>query len=315
MSKQTLCYWFSKEPLVVRYVTFMGDDATIFPEERIYRLPFLHWHVPADRIERQYHIQLANRPQHVVHYLLNERDVCDEVVKRGIPATLFNHNAVIDENRFVIQSEVEKEFDAIYIARMNPFKRHVLARRISRLMLIAGRYAKGDDESYFSNVQAEMPQAEYVMFEPGRRLGPREVARQINRARVGLCLSACEGAMYAAVEYLLCGLPVVSTESVGGRSEWFDPEYVRIVPDNADAVNEAVQELVSLKISPHLIRGRTLSRMRQHRRRFIQLVQGIYNQAKVNRSFAKEWRSQFFNKFGRWRNVAEIMDAVHEDCR
>jgi len=299
----------------VRYVTFMGDDATIFPEERIYRLPFLHWHVTADRIERQYHIQLANRPRHVVNYLLNERDVFDEVVKRGIPATFFNQNAAIDERVFTIQPEVEKEFDAIYIARMNPFKRHLLARQIPRALLVAGCFAHGDDESYFEKVQAEMPHAEFRLVGPENRLGPRDVARQISRARVGLCLSACEGAMYAAVEYLLCGLPIVSTESVGGRSEWFDPQYVRIVPADPEAVSQAVQELVTLNISPHLIREWTLHRMFQHRQRFIDLVQGIYNREKVDREFSEQWKLQFFNKFGRWRKLDEIMDAVHEDCR
>ncbi|WP_164127899.1 glycosyltransferase, partial [Stenotrophomonas maltophilia] len=57
------------------------------------------------------------------------------------------------------------------------------------------------------------------------RLTPEAVNRVYNQAAVGLCLSAVEGAMCASMEYLMAGLPVVSTPSVGGRDVYFDPDY------------------------------------------------------------------------------------------
>jgi len=34
----------------------------------------------------------------------------------------------------------------------------------------------------------------------------------------------------------------------------------------------------------------------------------------LNRQFSQQWKSQFFNKFGHWWTLDEIMDAVDVDC-
>lgn len=49
-------------------------------------------------------------------------------------------------------------------------------------------------------------------------LDSEELNRCLNQCRLGLCLSAVEGPMYASIEYLLAGLPVVSTESFTASS-------------------------------------------------------------------------------------------------
>jgi hypothetical protein len=46
--------------------------------------------------------------------------------------------------------------------------------------------------------------------------------------------------MWAAFEYLLYGLPVVSTRSIGGRDRYFLGAYCRIVDDDPYAVAAAV---------------------------------------------------------------------------
>jgi glycosyltransferase involved in cell wall biosynthesis len=95
--------------------------------------------------------------------------------------------------------------------------------------------------------------------------------------------------MAALVEYLLCGLPVVSTASVGGRDVFFDDEYVKIVEDTPDAVRAGVAEIIRRRVSPELIRARTLERMQAHRERFVKLVQGMYDAEKNGRRFEAEW--------------------------
>ena len=48
---------------------------------------------------------------------------------------------------------------------------------------------------------------------------PQQVAYHLNRSQIGGLFSEEEGACYAATEYLLCGLPVVTTlAEAGGRS-------------------------------------------------------------------------------------------------
>lgn len=55
---------------------------------------------------------------------------------------------------------------------------------------------------------------------PPAFLPPAQVCAALNRGEVGLALSELEGACWASTEYLLCGLPVVSTPCSGGREVW-----------------------------------------------------------------------------------------------
>lgn len=54
--------------------------------------------------------------------------------------------------------------------------------------------------------------------------------------------------MFASMEYLLCGLPIVSTPSIGGRDVFFDKDYVEIVEPDPHAVKEAVIEMVRRRV-------------------------------------------------------------------
>lgn len=60
------------------------------------------------------------------------------------------------------------------------------------------------------------------------------------QSRCGLILSAEEGACFAAMEYLLCGLPVVTTPNIGGRDEFFDK---RLMPSGRSLRRKLWQKL------------------------------------------------------------------------
>jgi glycosyltransferase involved in cell wall biosynthesis len=202
----------------------------------------------------------------------------------------------------------------VYNARMAPFKRHHLARDVKRLLIIGGTTAEGDTQAYFQEVRRALPQADFTHAVNNAWLPPAKLALALNGSRVGLCLSAVEGAMYAAVEYLLCGLPVVSTASRGGRDEWFDPDFTRIVRDDPAAVADAVNELAAMNVSPQHVRQRTLRRLWPHRRRFVARIQDVYDSEQVGRDFAREWYSRFFHKMGYWRDPRQVMHYLAKDC-
>jgi len=306
--------WLSERPLILFYGSSpYYDVGTELPATRVYRLPVFHSHRTADHIEREYRERQSRRPQDVFHYLINERDVYLELAARGIPATFTNQNAMLDERIFSVQADEEKVYDAVYNARMLPLKRHALARRVPSLLMIGGAFFHDDSQEYFDQLRAEMPGAYFTHAEDNRWLMPKRIASLLNRARVGLCLSAKEGAMYVATEYLLCGLPVVSTVSVGGRSEWFDSDYVRVVPADPEAIHDAVQELIALQLSPHWIRDQTLRRVWEHRRRFIDVVQSIYDREGVARDFASEWPKKFRHKMGRWGDRGQVTQLLSAD--
>ncbi len=314
--KKTFYYWLSKNPPIIRHVLQLDQDiGELMPNKRIYRLINYHWYFKADEIE-QYHFQAKkNRTEHILHHLVNDQDLYLELIARGIPATFCNNNAFLDERIFTVQEDLEKKYDAVYNARMNPCKRHILAKEIEKLLIIGGVTSYDDSKEYFEQVKNKMPHAHYTCdIEDRQWIKLERIPYLLNSASVGLCLSALEGAMFAATEYLLCGLPVVSTISLGGRDVWFNNKYVRIVPDDPLAISNAVQELIELKLSPVWIRQQTLRKVWEHRQRFFQVVQNIYDFELVCKDFTREWYQKYFNKMGQYRDIERVMEYLEEDC-
>lgn len=191
-----------------------------------------------------------------VRFLFNSRDEYDRAVT-VFPercCLFFNNAALLNERKFRVL-EREKTFDAIYNARANTFKRHELTRDIANKAFLAydWKWADLDLET----------------------LGPRRIFRNLkgsgqirdtlNMARTGLILSAEEGACYASLEYLLCGLPVVSTPSLGGRDEYYTPRNSVICEPGPEAVaagvRTALRKLDDGAFDPETIRQEAVGRM------------------------------------------------------
>ena len=229
-------------------------------------------------LERLQHVRelLAAYPEVKVTFFCNSPRELPIVKHHALDAVLLPHNVFANERVFRIIAG-EKEFDAVYQASMKPFKRHYLANEIESLALIYSRHGYFAD--YFPRVQSELRHAVFLNGDPNagsyRQFTPAEVARRLNRARVGLCLSAEEGGNYASIEYMLCGLPVVSTVSEGGRELFFDDEFCTLVQPDAAAVRQAVADLVRRNIDPQLIRAAALQRIRPYRKQFIEYVNAI----------------------------------------
>ncbi len=118
--------------------------------------------------------------------------------------------------------------------------------------------------------------------------------------------------MYASTEYLLCGLPLISTRSKGGRDIFFDKKYVKIVDDNKVAVKEGVEELIKRDIDSNYIRIKTLEKMNLHRERFITLIQEIYDKEGANKKFRDEWNKIFVNKMLLWQDINLIKNYIEK---
>lgn len=164
------------------------------------------------------------------HILYNDATDRSTFEKHGFSGEIVNHNAFLDEDAVMRPLDVEKRFDAIYVARFAKFKRHELSAKVANLALVAGN-VHGAAECDI------IPEHVYKNAAP---LSELEVAVKINESRCGLILSAAEGACFSSSEYLLCGVPVVSTPSEGGRSVWYTAENSRIVDPTPEAVAAGV---------------------------------------------------------------------------
>lgn len=255
---------------------------------------------------------LASRfyPEHKVTFLCNTKGVSDTFRRAGLPSVFFNQNSLLDERIYKVMRNVPKEFDAVYNAQMERVKRYYLAVHVKRLALIT--YRIESQPRYYKSIRRILHQASWLNFESGwwKRLPDAQVAFHLNRARVGLILSKAEGANYATVEYMLCGLLVVSTKCSGGREEFFDEDYVKVVDATPQAVADGVDELIARRIDPDYIRRKTIEKMQAHREVFITLLQRICDREGIRRAVREEWPSIFFNKLLRWRSLGELKELA-----
>ncbi len=95
--------------------------------------------------------------------------------------------------------------------------------------------------------------------------------------------------MLASGEYLLSGLPIVSTPSIGGRHIYFDEEFCLVVPADPSSVAEAVDAMKARAIPRGYVRERTLKRMEQDRGRFLGLLNAILEESGAEPRFSMPW--------------------------
>jgi len=217
----------------------------------------------------------------------------------GLEALFCNQNCLIDERIYRPLPDSAKRFDAVYDARPKSYKRHELAEAIESLALLYSFDPEIDRPDEVARLATRLPHAHFFNHDPAGAYQPLDSAavnEKLNLCRVGLCLSHREGAMYASMQYLLSGLPVVSTASEGGRDVFFDDSVATIVAPNPCAVRDAVTTWLERDVDPAYVRAATMKKVEAHRERFIELIQSIYDQEGANRSFRSEWAQVFFDK-------------------
>jgi len=182
----------------------------------------------------------------------------------GVKGCYVSQNIYVDKDSFV-PLDCEKTYEAIYIAQLKRFKRHHLAKELGQIHIIAGDLKKR------KRFERMLPQATFN----DQPLSKLEIARVINSARCTLALSEVEGAMLASFESLLCGVPVVSTASRGGRDVFFNELNSLIVEPTTKAVAEGVAHFQTHRPDPHAIRARALKDIEVHKLRFCNYISDL----------------------------------------
>ena len=191
-----------------------------------------------------------------------------DILKEFSEVYLASHNAFLDPARYPLATRGKHKFDALYIARITPFKRHHLAEKIQNLHLI-GNYAE-KEKAYFEETMKNFSHAVWSQKVPSFFIG-----RKICEAACGLALSAIEGAMFSCGEYSLCGVPVVNTRNLGGRDTLLPEFAVRYAEDTADSVAENVAYYVDNPVDPAEIREGFLKLAQPQKEQIRELVNSI----------------------------------------
>jgi glycosyltransferase involved in cell wall biosynthesis len=198
------------------------------------------------------------------HLMVHARE--EEIWRKrlGVRGALISQNIFIDEKTYSIKP-LEKKYDAVYVAQMQPFKRHALASKVKNLYIVTGQS---------ENLHEFCPEVAHASYNQ-KRLDKSEVATVLNQSRCSLALSEIEGGMLAAFESTLCGIPIVSTPSKGGRDEFFTNINSVIVEPDALAVSNGVDKWIRNPIDPVLIRDEALQMQLKHRLKFCSYLSKI----------------------------------------
>ena len=210
----------------------------------------------------------------------------------GFHSILANQNCLIDYELFKIMDDgnVKAKYDMVMNCRPEMWKRPFLAEKVDNLAYIKG-YNYGAEVYDYNKL--------HYMYTNDRRLEVSEIVLIYNQSSCGGIFSEKEGACYVSSEYLLCGLPVISTESRGGRNTWYTKENSIIVEADEDAVLEAVQvcmeNVETGKMDRHQIRQTHIETTNQMRERIIRCCQYMFDLSKIEMDARGHWRKTYFH--------------------
>lgn len=235
-------------------------------------------------------------PENII-FLSNSIKIHNERKKNGFNSIFFSNNTFINTDIFDIKPNTLKKYKMVINSRAAKWKNIPFAKDVDDLALIVNKNPKGwhggGDTSYL--------EMDYKYLNE-KRLKPKEVAEIINQSQVGGIFSFAEGACFSNTEYLLCGIPVVSTQSVGGRDIYYDDynsvivgEKIKVLkkeeypyrvlskenPDTKDIKN-ACEKLINEKKDPYIIRNGILKIIKSHEKTLINKIQEFFDKNNVN---------------------------------
>ena len=241
-------------------------------------------------------------PENII-FLSNFIKVHNERKENGFNSILCSNNTFINTDIFNIDPNAVKKYKMVINSRATKWKNISFANDIDNIALIVNKNPTGwhgeDDISYL--------EMKYTYLNKNR-LQPKEVAQIINQSQVGGIFSFIEGACFSNSEYLLCGIPVVSTFSFGGRDIYYDDYNSVIVGEPIKTINidkysyrpesiknpdtknikNACEKLISEKKDPYIIRNNHLKIINSHEENLINKIQAIFNENNINEN-AKNW--------------------------
>ncbi len=283
---------------------------------RVHILVRLAWRQSAweaERIASEFAALRLPQDRVVLHFLANTEEELKTLQQALISLEWVSSNAFVDESVFRILPSVVPSWDAIYDARLSPFKRHELAAEVDSLACIVYQTHPGMDREHGLEVRRRLNHAHWfnrLVDGTPQWMEQSEMNAALNQCRVGLCLSAVEGAMLASIQYLLAGLPVVTTPSKGGRDVFFDPAYALTVEPEPAAVAAGVREMINRNVPREEIRAKAIQEMERHRARLVAYVARITGEQESSDPLARWHRWAAFNSGS--VNVGQLLEQLRQ---
>lgn len=219
----------------------------------------------------------------------------------GFRGVWVHHNAWLDERRFTPRPGA-RDFRAILVSQLAPYKRVHLAARVRGLALLTAPLFPAHQRQALEGFE------EVQVLD---KVPSGDVAAVLNRGQSGLMLSEEEGGCFASSEYLLCGLPVVSTPSRGGRDVFYTPENALLVEPTPEAVARGVDEVIARRADPWALHRGHVALSHRFRQRFINdVLERIRIETQPDLNPVRLFGAIFKHKMMDYHTEAEALAAV-----
>ncbi len=258
-------FW-STDPWIVYQNTDRLNNTDLLPDAPCIRIIRHSRATSAVEIFNTVKVCRQQRPQDIVLYAAQ----CEEHYRlrvMGMPCIWWNHNALIDETKFVL--DPKPTIGHLSISRVIRFKRLELLRRIPMLK-IAGSV---EDKEYLAELKAVMHPTTLFLNEQHLFLEEHQIAKLLNASKYMLIPSdgRVEGNCRAITESLLCGCPVIVSSPQPMCATWLRGDTSLHVAPNPEAIQHVVQQ--PRKWNKELLRKITLDEMYRYRERLAEDVQ------------------------------------------
>jgi hypothetical protein len=214
----------------------------------------------------------------------------------GFSSILCNHNSLLDYNK-LFYSDKEIIYSMVMNCRPELRKQPYLAENVIDLAYIKGA-TYGNTAYDYTKLKCKFMNENIIPIE--------EVINIYNQSYCGGIFSKREGACYSSSEYLLCGLPVISVNSRGGRDTWYTPTNSIIIEEDTDieiTKNKVVEAIEQCKynienniFNREKIRNDHIIMSDKMRQNFINYTQEIFNKHNIQINAEEHWNGTYFHK-------------------
>jgi glycosyltransferase involved in cell wall biosynthesis len=191
-----------------------------------------------------------------------EKLLCD---KMEIYSVYINKNCFLDESLFKIIDNTEKIYDGIYVTSIKTEKRLDILKNTKNILIVKNVNKETDPNVNTENLN--------ILDE---KMLKEDLCKKYNQTLFGCIFSMLDYSSNVSSEYLLCGLPVITTTSYGGRDIWYNKYNHIMIDPNEDSFNKAInlckEKINSGLFNPELIRRNKINLMLEFRLKFNKLI-------------------------------------------
>jgi hypothetical protein len=209
----------------------------------------------------------------------------------------------------------DRKYTAMMCSKNAKFKRHYLTWGIPNILYTIGADGfplsvscdcKKEEDSCQKCIWNTVPldfikSKKHESSDIAIKLSPKDLRIKMYDSQCGLILSASEGSCYASLEYLLHGLPVISTPSTGGRSNYYDSSNSIICQPSPKSLVRTINEM-KIKcengdFDPVNIRQNAIKKCNEYRNIYAKVITDIFDQWKIPIDGNEYFKTNILNNF------------------